>query len=59
MQITAEQLLRESKERQAAEVKTPVQKIQNSEVFIIERIVHLLGIVGMAILEEARILKCN
>lgn len=55
MQITAEQLLRESKERQAAEVKTPVQKIQNSEVFIIERIVHLLGIVGMAILEEARI----
>lgn len=32
VQITAEQLLRESKERQAAEVKTPVQKIQNSEV---------------------------
>ena len=29
--MTAEQLLRDAKERQASEVKTPKQKIQNSE----------------------------
>ncbi|CBK21078.2 uncharacterized protein [Blastocystis hominis] len=31
IQITAEQLLRDTKERQSSEVKTPIQKIQNSE----------------------------
>ena len=33
IQITAEQLLRDTKERQSSEVKTPIQKIQNSEVY--------------------------
>ena len=52
VQITAEQLLRDAKERQAAEIRTPVQRLQNSEVCLFSLKSLLLGNGRMAFLKE-------